>query len=339
MTTPDRITEILEEMDRNPELASALQARILGSEIPQAVSQNQEQVLKIMEMQLKLASAMRENFGAVAGPLITFPAWSATPSPPWQNGMDRLGNACRPADGPAETRIDQLETRVDQRMDRLENGISDMKGFYTEQKTAQQTEIITSDLNLQWVRILTPGELNRLALGEAGGQALTDELRSFREADLVIEARDEEGNTQYLAAEVSFTGAIRDTERALRNAELLTRITGHPGQGRRRQRHERPRSPEGNRRQGYPLATTQQADPTPDLIRPDLRPAGEGFPGEATPAGQHCVVHLFFPGAEERLWITGIYFALSAWLVIRDWRRVKFLLREEPEEERLSRSG
>ena len=55
--------------------------------------------------------------------------------------------------------------------------------------------------------------------------------------------------------------------------------------------------------------------------------------------GEHCVVHLFFPGAEERLWITGIYFALSAWLVIRDWRRVKFLLREEPEEERQSRSG
>ena len=210
MTTPDRITEILEEMDRNPELASALQARILGSEIPQAVSQNQEQVLKIMEMQLKLASAMRENFGAVAG------------------AIDNISSMVSDSITALAERMDRLETRVDQRMDRLENGISYMKGFYTEQKTAQQAEIITSDLNLQWVRILTPGELNRLALGEAGGQALTDELRSFREADLVIEARDEEGNTQYLAAEVSFTGAIRDTERALRNAELLTRITGHP---------------------------------------------------------------------------------------------------------------
>jgi hypothetical protein len=210
MTTPDRITEILEEMDRNPELASALQARILGSEIPQAVSQNQEQVLKIMEMQLKLASAMRENFGAVAG------------------AIDNISSMVSDSITALAERMDRLETRVDQRMDRLENGISDMKGFYTEQKTAQQAEIITSDLNLQWVRILTPGELNRLALEEAGGQALTDELRSFREADLVIEARDEEGNTQYLAAEVSFTGAVRDTERALRNAELLTRITGHP---------------------------------------------------------------------------------------------------------------
>ena len=228
MTTPDRITEILEEMDRNPELASALQARILGSEIPQAVSQNQEQVLKIMEMQLKLSSAMRENFGAVAGAIDNISSMVSDSITALAERMDRLETRVDQRMDRLETRIDQLETRVDQRMDRLENGISDMKGFYTEQKTAQQAEIITSDLNLQWVRILTPGELNRLALGEAGGQALTDELRSFREADLVIEARDEEGNTQYLAAEVSFTGAIRDTERALRNAELLTRITGHP---------------------------------------------------------------------------------------------------------------
>jgi tetrahydromethanopterin S-methyltransferase subunit B len=228
MTTPDRITEILEEMDRNPELASALQARILGSEIPQAVSQNQEQVLKIMEMQLKLASAMRENFGAVAGAIDNISSMVSDSITALAERMDRLETRVDQRMDRLETRIDQLETRVDQRMDRLENGISDMKGFYTEQKTAQQAEIITSDLNLQWVRILTPGELNRLALGEAGGQALTDELRSFREADLVIEARDEEGNTQYLAAEVSFTGAVRDTERALRNAELLTRITGHP---------------------------------------------------------------------------------------------------------------
>jgi hypothetical protein len=137
MTTPDRITEILEEMDRNPELASALQARILGSEIPQAVSQNQEQVLKIMEMQLKLASAMRENFGAVAG------------------AIDNISSMVSDSITALAERMDRLETRVDQRMDRLENGISDMKGFYTEQKTAQQAEIITSDLNLQWVRILT----------------------------------------------------------------------------------------------------------------------------------------------------------------------------------------
>lgn len=43
------------------------------------------------------------------------------------------------------------------------------------------------------------------------------------------------------------------------------------------------------------------------------------------------VAHLFFPKAEHRLWMTGIYFALAALLIIRDWRRVQFLFREEPE--------
>ena len=90
-----------------------------------------------MEMQLKLSSAMRENFGAVAG------------------AIDNISSMVSDSITALAERMDRLETRVDQRMDRLENGISDMKGFYTEQKTAQQAEIITSDLNLQWVRILT----------------------------------------------------------------------------------------------------------------------------------------------------------------------------------------
>ena len=138
MTTPDRITEILEEMDRNPELASALQARILGSEIPQAVSQNQEQVLKIMEMQLKLASAMRENFGAVAGAIDNISSMVSDSITALAERMDRLETRVHQRMDRLETRIDQLGTHIDQRMDRLENGMSDMKGFYTEQKTAQQ---------------------------------------------------------------------------------------------------------------------------------------------------------------------------------------------------------
>ena len=41
------------------------------------------------------------------------------------------------------------------------------------------------------------------------------------------------------------------------------------------------------------------------------------------------VVHLFFPGSQHRLWIAYAYFGLSALLVALDWRRVKFLFREE----------
>ena len=41
------------------------------------------------------------------------------------------------------------------------------------------------------------------------------------------------------------------------------------------------------------------------------------------------VVHLFFPGSQHRLWTAYAYFGLSALLVALDWRRVKFLFRED----------
>ena len=54
----------------------------------------------------------------------------------------------------------------------------------------------------------------------------TNELRSFRLADLIMEATDQEGATCYVAVEISYTANGRDTTRALRNAGFLTRFTG-----------------------------------------------------------------------------------------------------------------
>ena len=53
----------------------------------------------------------------------------------------------------------------------------------------------------------------------------TNELRSFRRADLVMEATDQAGETCYIAVEISFTVNGRDTTRAIRNAAFLTRFT------------------------------------------------------------------------------------------------------------------
>ena len=56
------------------------------------------------------------------------------------------------------------------------------------------------------------------------------ERRSFYAADLVLEGIDADGNTHYVAAEASFTADRRDTDRARRNAQFLTRCTGQPAQ-------------------------------------------------------------------------------------------------------------
>ena len=68
MTTPSRIDEILHEMEQDPELAQALRDTILGQEIsmlPAAVAQNQGLIIRLMERQVELASAVNTALDAV----------------------------------------------------------------------------------------------------------------------------------------------------------------------------------------------------------------------------------------------------------------------------------
>ena len=53
-----------------------------------------------------------------------------------------------------------------------------------------------------------------------------NERRSFYSADLIMEAAGQDGETCYIAVEISFTANGRDTRRAIRNAAFLTRFTG-----------------------------------------------------------------------------------------------------------------
>ena len=68
MTTPSRINEILHEMEQDPDLAQALRDRVLGQEIsmlPAAVAQNQGLIIRLMERQVELASAVNSALDAV----------------------------------------------------------------------------------------------------------------------------------------------------------------------------------------------------------------------------------------------------------------------------------
>ena len=130
-----------------------------------------------------------------------------------------------------DQRFDQVDSRLDrmdQRFDRMENDISIIKGYYSEQRMARQVTAIADDLGLEHVRTLPQEELTRMARALAGTAPLSNELRSFRAADLVAETRDREGNILYVAVEASFTADRRDTSQAARNAELLRQFTGHP---------------------------------------------------------------------------------------------------------------
>ena len=124
-------------------------------------------------------------------------------------------------------RQEQYNLNTHTRFDRIEGDLSFWKKDYTQRRMAESAEFIPLDMGIQYERNMTRGELARIALAAAEGRALTDELKSFRGADLVIVATDGDA-TKYLAVEISYTADQRDTSRAIRNARILQEQTGIP---------------------------------------------------------------------------------------------------------------
>ena len=121
----------------------------------------------------------------------------------------------------------QFNRNTTARFDRIEGDLSFWKKDYAQRRLATRSQSIPSDMGIQFVRNMSYEELVDIAMGVAGGQALSDDLKSFRDADLVIVAADR-GETKYLAVEISYTADERDTRRAIRNARILEEQTGVP---------------------------------------------------------------------------------------------------------------
>ena len=111
------------------------------------------------------------------------------------------------------------------RFDRMETDISVVKAGHARSVGREAAEVIAMELGLEYVRTLTQAELLRI-YRDADGNLSQGEQRSFQNADMVIEASDDDG-TVYISAEISYTADHRDSDRALRNAKLLNDYTGN----------------------------------------------------------------------------------------------------------------
>ena len=86
-------------------------------------------------------------------------------------------------------------------------------------------ETLPLDMGLEYVRTLSETDLDRMTRAYKPDLPIS-EIRSFRRANFVVEARDESG-TAYIVLEASYTADLRDSDRAQRNVRLLTEFTGH----------------------------------------------------------------------------------------------------------------
>ena len=128
-----------------------------------------------------------------------------------------------------EGRFDQLEGRFDQlegRFDRVIDDLGPLKGAHAGNAAGKEAALIARDLGLGYRKSLTIIELLNLTDAADTTDVAVNELRSFHRADLIVEVTDSDGEVCYVAAEASYTVNGRDTERAIRNAGLLTKLTG-----------------------------------------------------------------------------------------------------------------
>ena len=122
--------------------------------------------------------------------------------------------------------FDQRMDKLEQRMDRLVHGLGILRGVYTRSVAVEFADDIAAELGLEMVRVLRGAEIGSLARSKVAMDIPANDLSSFRAADLIIEARDEKGEICFVAVEVSFTANGRDTHRAIRNADFMSRFTG-----------------------------------------------------------------------------------------------------------------
>ena len=115
---------------------------------------------------------------------------------------------------------------------RVERDLGILKGNAARRLIQLHHDTILEIFQLDLVRTLGRDDLSRMVRNSGiATQIEFGQRRSFYAADLVLEGTDAEGITHYVAAEGSFTADHRDTERARRNAEFLTKFTGctaHP---------------------------------------------------------------------------------------------------------------
>ena len=119
--------------------------------------------------------------------------------------------------------------RTETAIQRLQTDVGILKGNAARRLLRDHIDEVLEFLNVDFVRMLVRGDLTSMERNsEEANKIPFGERQSFYSADLVVQAISPEGNTCYIAGEASYTADLRDTSRALQNAEFLTTFTGHP---------------------------------------------------------------------------------------------------------------
>ena len=125
----------------------------------------------------------------------------------------------------------RTEAATLERFTRIDRDLGYLKGAHAANVALRNASLIADDLSYEMIIQLPREELIGLSkIARDTGKPAND-VRSFRDADLIMLVKDAKGYPAYIAVEASFTVNNRDIERAKRNADYLHEFTGLPATG------------------------------------------------------------------------------------------------------------
>ena len=189
MTTINTIEDLIQVLDENPEWLEALRARLLTREL--------------LEMPQTFAKFVAEMYE-------------------FRAEMYEFREATNKRFDEHTARLDSLDGSVQ----KLRNDMGPLKGGYARNAAIANAALIARKMGLRRSKTLSQEDLLDLTDAADIAGIPSNQIDSFHLADLVMEAMDRERETCYIAMEISFTVNGRDTARAIRNAEFLTKFSG-----------------------------------------------------------------------------------------------------------------
>lgn len=210
MTAINTIEDLVQVLDEHPAWPEAIRARLLTRDLIELP----ETLARLAARLDKFAETTNERFDRTDGRL---------------DAMDRRFDRVEQRLDGVEDRLGKVEGRLDtveSGLNALRNDVAPLKAAHTRNAAVENAATIARGLGLRRVRTLTQDDLWDLTDSVDTSDVPSNELESFRRADLIMEATDEAGEPCYIAVEISFTVNGRDTDRAIRNAAFLTKWTG-----------------------------------------------------------------------------------------------------------------
>ena len=119
-----------------------------------------------------------------------------------------------------------FNARVEERLQRITDDLGVLKGHAAGRIAREMSDDIAEHLGYEITQQLNGNDLRAMLRGSTPYDIPVSVRRSFYVADLVAKVEDQDGNELFLAVEASYTADERDTRRAIRNAEFISRFTG-----------------------------------------------------------------------------------------------------------------